>query len=40
VFNRLISYGWVMWVLGALLIVSIVLVCVFSSASVQARLKK
>lgn len=40
VFNRLVSYGWVMWVLGALLVISIVLTCVFSSAAVQARLKK
>lgn len=40
VFNRLISYGWVMWLLGGLLLVSVVLICVFTSPAVQAKLKK
>lgn len=40
VFDRLIQYGWVLWVLLSVLVVSIVLICVFSAPAVQAKLKK
>lgn len=40
VFNRLVSYGWVLWTLIAVLVVSIVLTCVFSNKAIQERLKK
>lgn len=40
VFNKLVKYGWLMWLLIALTVVSIVLVAVFSSSRVQATLKK
>lgn len=40
VFNNLISYGWVLWTLIALTVVSTVLVCVFASPAVQARMQR
>lgn len=40
VFNNLISYGWVMWLMIALTVVSVILTCVFSSPAVQARMRR
>lgn len=40
VFNKLVKYGWMLWCLIALIVASVVLIAVFSSKRVQARLKK
>lgn len=40
VFNKLVKYGWMFWVLLSLLVISMVLIAVFSSKSVQAKLRK
>lgn len=40
VFDRLTKYGWLMWVLGSLVVVLVVLTCVFSAPAVKRRLHK
>lgn len=40
VYNNLVDYGWSIWVLISLVIVSVVLICVFTSDSVTQKLKK
>jgi hypothetical protein len=40
VFHRLVSYGWVIWLLLSLLIAAIVLICVFTNDTVQRKLAK
>jgi hypothetical protein len=40
VFDRLTEYGWIMWLLGAFVVVFIVLTCVFSAPAVKRRLQK
>jgi hypothetical protein len=40
VFNNLVDYGWSIWLLISLIVVSITLICVFTSDSVTSKLKK
>lgn len=40
VFGNLVQYGWAIWTLGSLMVVSVTLICVFSSPSVLSKLKK
>lgn len=40
VFHNLVDYGWSIWLLISLIVVSVVLICVFTSDSVTSKLKK
>lgn len=40
VYANLAQYGWALWTLGGLIITSVVLICVFTSESVLAKLHK